>query len=77
MTTVVVILNSPSATNQLYSITITCTIHPDSTADQCVVMAMADGRVSSTGTSHIFSFHKLTVGTYIYIVVVNSHYNKT
>ena len=51
MTTVVVILNSPSATNQLYSITVTCTIQPVSTADQCVVMAMADG-VTRTGMSH-------------------------
>ena len=39
---------SPVA-SQLYNITVTCTIHPDSTADQCVVMAMADGRVTRTG----------------------------
>ena len=30
------------ATNTTYSITVTCTIHPDSTADQCVVMATAN-----------------------------------
>ena len=42
-------LISPNVTSQLYNITVTCTIHPDSTADQCVVMAMADGRVTSTG----------------------------
>ena len=35
--------------SQLYNITVTCTIHPDSTADQCVVMAMADGRMTRTG----------------------------
>ena len=34
---------------ELYNITVTCMIHPDSTADQCVVMAMADGRVTRTG----------------------------
>ena len=39
---------SPVA-SQLYNITVTCTIHPNSTADQCVVMAMADGRVTRTG----------------------------
>ena len=39
---------SPVA-SQLYNITVTCTIHPDSTADQCVVMAMADGRATRTG----------------------------
>ena len=49
VTGVVVILNTPTATNQLLSITVTCTIHPDSTADQCVVMAMADGRATITG----------------------------
>ena len=29
--------------SELYNITVTCTIHPDSTADQCVAMAMNDG----------------------------------
>ena len=41
------------AVSELYNITVTCTIHPDSTADQCVVMAMADGRVTRTGEIHI------------------------
>ena len=40
------------AVSELYNITVTCTIHPDSTADQCVVMAMADGRVTRTGEIH-------------------------
>ena len=35
---------------QLYEITVTCTIHPDSTADHCEVMAMANGKVTKTGT---------------------------
>ena len=39
---------SPVA-SQLYNITVTCAIHPDSTADQCVVMAMADDGVTRTG----------------------------
>ena len=39
-----------SIPSELYNITVTCTIHPDSTADQCVVMAMDDnGRVNRTG----------------------------
>ena len=50
VTNAVAILNAPNATNELHSITVTCTIHPDSTADQCVVMAMADGRVTRTGS---------------------------
>ena len=49
MTNAVAILNAPNATNELHSITVTCTIHPDSTADQCVVMAMADDRVTRIG----------------------------
>ena len=44
-----VTLISPNVTNELYNITVTCTIHPDSTADQCEVMAMADGKVTRTG----------------------------
>ena len=38
-----------SVTSELYDITVVCIIHPDSTADQCAVMAMADGRVTRTG----------------------------
>ena len=51
MINTVAILNAPNATNEVHSITVTCTIHPNSTADQCVVMAMDDG-VISTG-NHI------------------------
>ena len=52
VTDTVAILNVPNTTNEVHSITVTCTIHPNSTADQCVVMAMDDGRVISTG-NHI------------------------
>jgi len=45
----------PNASNELHSITVNCTIHPDSTADQCVVMAMADGRVTRTGDKTVYS----------------------
>ena len=58
MTGVVVILNTPNATNQLVSITVTCTIHPNSTADQCVVVAMGDGRVTITGTYMYILLHE-------------------
>ena len=37
------------AVSELYNVTVTCTIHPDSTANQCVVMAMADDRMTRTG----------------------------
>ena len=41
-----------SVVSELYNITVTCTIHPDSMAELCVVMmAMADdGRVTRTGS---------------------------
>ena len=48
ITAIPMLMCSPVA-SQLYNITVTCSIHPDSTADQCVVMAMADGRVTRTG----------------------------
>ena len=50
VTSTTVTLISPNVISELYNITITCTIHPDSTADQCVVVAMADGQVTRTGT---------------------------
>ena len=53
MTNAVAILNAPNATNELNSITVTCIIHPDSTADQCIVMAVADDRVTSTGKYYV------------------------
>ena len=39
---------SPVAT-ELYNITVTCTIHPDSNADQCEVMIIADDGMTRTG----------------------------
>ena len=46
------VLNSP---HTLQSITVTCTIHPNSTADQCVVIAMDDGGVNRTGNEIILA----------------------
>ena len=40
---------SPVA-NELYNITVTCVIHPDSTADHCVVRAVDDSGVTKTGS---------------------------
>ena len=41
------ILSTPDVSSILQSIIVTCTIHPNSTADQCVVMAMDDGVIST------------------------------
>ena len=49
MTNTSVTLISPNVISELYNITVTCTIHPDSTADQCVVTAMVEGSVTITG----------------------------
>jgi len=42
-------LDTPNENRTLHTIIVTCTIDPDSTANQCVVMAMADGQVTRTG----------------------------
>ena len=43
------VLSTPNTSSMLQSITVTCNIHPESTADHCEVMAMADGGVTETG----------------------------
>ena len=50
-----VILNTPNVSSTLQSITVTCTIHPESIADQCVVMAMDDDGVTRTGNETILA----------------------
>ena len=49
------LLNAPDANNELHSITVNCTIRPESEADQCVVMAVADGRMNTTGDNYMYS----------------------
>ena len=44
------------APNELYSITVTCTIHRDSTADMCEVIATANGQTALTGNSYICTY---------------------
>ena len=43
---------SPVA-SELYNITVTCTIHPDSTANQCLVRVVDDGGVTRIGNVYI------------------------
>ena len=40
----------PNNISESYNITVTCTIHPESTADQCTVRARNDGDVTRIGT---------------------------
>ena len=64
ITAIPMLMCSPVA-SQLYNITVTCTIHPDSTADQCVMMAMADGRVTRTGEIHCILYMHSMIVTYV------------
>ena len=50
VTQVVATLVTPNDNITEHSITVTCTVHPDSDADMCVVMAMAVGRTTREGT---------------------------
>ena len=43
-------LVTPNENRTEHSITVTCTVCPESDADMCVVMAMADGRMTREGT---------------------------
>ena len=47
---VVATLVTPNDSITEHSITVTCTVRPDSDADMCVVMAMAVGRTTREGT---------------------------
>ena len=49
MITATAMLMCTPVARELYNITVTCMIHHDSTADQCVVMVMDDGRAIRTG----------------------------
>ena len=42
-------LVTPNENRMKHSITVTCTVRPDSDADMCVVMAMAVGRTTREG----------------------------
>ena len=49
VTDAVTLITPEDATNRTYSITVTCTINPDSDADMCKVMATANGQTTHTG----------------------------
>ena len=49
VTEAVATLDTPNENRIEHSITVTCNIRPRSGADMCVVMAMADGRMTRSG----------------------------
>ena len=66
VTDTVAILNAPNATNEVHSITVTCIIHPNSTSDQCVVMAIDDGVISTGNHNNLIA----PVNMYMYIYII-------
>ena len=72
-TVTVVVLNAPNATNEVHSITVTCTIHPNSTADQCVVMTMNDGVISTGNHNNLIA----PVNMYMYIYIIQLQVQKS
>ena len=74
MTTLV----TPNEIRTNHSITVTCTVRPESDADMCVVMAMADGRTTREGkysyimrmnTSHAFYPYIQYICTCVYALM--------
>ena len=56
-------LISPNVISELYNITVTCTIHPESEADLCEVRAMDDGGETRTGTCTFMYIHYIAIAT--------------
>ena len=73
VTEAVATLVTPNENRTEHSITVTCTVHPESDADMCVVMAMADGRMTRSGKkcmtiSHAFYLYAyMCVCTHVYM----------
>ena len=58
----------------VYNIAVNCTIHPDSTADQCVVMAMTGGRVIGEGNEKLLLLYVSKIRIYH---ICNNLFNST
>ena len=63
-------LITPNENRTEHSITVTCTIHSDSTADQCVVMAMADGQATRIGNEYGYVHSILHVHKYVHALCI-------
>ena len=55
VTEAVATLVTPNENRSEHSITVTCTVRLESGADMCVVMAMADGRMTKSGNMYILN----------------------
>ena len=63
----VIMITPEDIANTTYSITVTCTIHLDSYADMCEVMARADGQ-TLTG-EHVLYLTGIIIHMYVYIYI--------
>ena len=63
-------LVTPNENRTEHSIAVTCSIHSDSTADQCVVMAMADGQATLIGNEYGYVHSILHVHTYVHALCI-------
>ena len=65
VTDALTIITPENATSETYNITVTCTIHRDSDADVCEVLATANGQ-ALTGNKHEHIVLCVHLHTYVY-----------
>ena len=77
------ILDTPNEDRTLHSITVTCTINPDSDADMCEVVTTINGQATLTGNEYEYMHDTLCTYVctyikymYIYLNTIH-HYSRT
>ena len=60
-------LDTPNKYRALHSVTVTCTINPDSAANMCEVIATADGQATLTSNDYVHMYVCTYVRTYLTI----------
>ena len=77
VTDATVTLDTPNEDRTLHSITVVCTINPDSDADMCEVMATANRQTIFIGNEYeymILHVHMYVYKVYVYLL---EHYSRT
>ena len=62
-------LDTPNEYRTLHSVTVTCTINPDSAANMCEVMATANGHATLTSNDYVRMYICIYIHTYILMYV--------
>ena len=67
----VAVLDTPSQYREMYSVTVTCTIHPESEAELCEAVLIASGNLTRISTLHytMYMCTYLDVHILIYIYI--------